>query len=364
MLKGLALLKGDNKSPGGEDKDKKSQGRYGRRALQPVGTPSRLSIIAEFLPEMWQAMLPGSSMPVHKPMRWLRFAIQVYEQTKKSPFLIGVGNSLSDPTLNNFNDIWMVDTPSPAENGYSAAVRAYLGPFSVERHPPPRPATRHGSTPDDASAIKQILVSRFLDRQEALTPYCAEIELPRRCCASRPPLAAKQELLSWARHHAIEWVPALSGACQQPEVSQSVYLWKGNQHNPEATTAAHRLEKKETPPNIQEVISRECAGLKEAMRLDIQNAIQAQAAATKGSLAEQVRQAVKETMEDAQPQNQDYQVTLSQLRDILQKLQDAKVSPNCNIEGRAETNQHSQHVVSGLGQIDSDVATPMSMIHS
>jgi hypothetical protein len=69
-------------------------------------------------------------------------------------------------------------------------------------------------------------------------------------------------------------------------------------------------------------------------------------------------------MEDAQPQNQDYQVTLSQLRDILQKLQDAKVSPNCNIEGRAETNQHSQHVVSGLGQIDSDVATPMSMIHS
>lgn len=58
------------------------------------------------------------------------------------------------------------------------------------------------------------------------------------------PLAAKQELLSWARHHAIELVPALSGACQQPEVSQSVYLWKGNQHNPEATTAAHRLEKK------------------------------------------------------------------------------------------------------------------------
>jgi hypothetical protein len=30
MLKGLALLKGDNKSPGGEDKDKKSQGRYGK----------------------------------------------------------------------------------------------------------------------------------------------------------------------------------------------------------------------------------------------------------------------------------------------------------------------------------------------
>lgn len=87
-------------------------------------------------------------------------------------------------------------------------------------------------------------------------------------------------------------------------------------------------------------------------------------AATKGSLAEQVRKAVKETMEDAQPQNQDYQVTLSQLRDILQKLQGAKVSPNCNIEGRAETNQHSQHVVSGLGQIDSDVATPMSMIDS
>ncbi|KAJ4178351.1 hypothetical protein NW755_013276 [Fusarium falciforme] len=38
----------------------------------------------------------------------------------------------------------------------------------------------------------------------------------------------------------------------------------------------------ETAPNIQEVISRECAGLKEAMRLDIQNAIQAQAAESLG----------------------------------------------------------------------------------
>lgn len=85
----------------------------------------------------------GSSMPVHKPMPWLRFAIQVYEQTK-SPFLIVVGNSLSDTTLNNSNDIWMVDAPSPAENEYSAAVGAYLGPFSVERHPHLGPATRHG----------------------------------------------------------------------------------------------------------------------------------------------------------------------------------------------------------------------------
>lgn len=39
------------------------------------------------------------------------------------------------------------------------------------------------------------------------------------------------------------------------------------------------------------------------MRLDIQNAIQVLAAETKGSLAEQFRQAVKETMEDAQPQS-------------------------------------------------------------
>ena len=30
MLKELALLRGDNKSPGGGDKDEKSQGRYGK----------------------------------------------------------------------------------------------------------------------------------------------------------------------------------------------------------------------------------------------------------------------------------------------------------------------------------------------
>ncbi|RSM16205.1 hypothetical protein CDV31_004524 [Fusarium ambrosium] len=56
-----------------------------------------------------------------------------------------------------------------------------------------------------------------------------------------PPIA-KQELLSWARQNAIELVPALSEACQQPEVSQGYYLWKGNQDNLEATTARTSLK--------------------------------------------------------------------------------------------------------------------------
>ncbi|RSL92768.1 hypothetical protein CEP52_013615 [Fusarium oligoseptatum] len=61
---------------------------------------------------------------VHKPIRWRREAIQVYEQTKKSLFLIAVNNSLSEPTLNNSDDTWMVAAPAPVENGHSAAVEA------------------------------------------------------------------------------------------------------------------------------------------------------------------------------------------------------------------------------------------------
>lgn len=89
----------------------------------------------------------------------------------------------------------------------------------------------------------------------------------------------------------------------------------------------------ETLPNFQEVISREHAGIKAAMRLGIHNAIQVQAPEAKEILAEQVRQAVKESMGDSQPQNQDCQPTLGQFRDI-QKIQDAQVSLNCNVEGQ------------------------------
>lgn len=261
------------------------------------------------------------------------------------------------------------------------------------------------------------------------------------------PAAAKQELLSWARHHAAELVPALSEASQQPEVSQGYYLWKGNQDNLEATTAAHRLEQRiasleqasrhqktqqrislkdvckrsdrlyvgmrravpvvdsfsrrtarlqaeirrqtkaseiiarsvtsmgdalrrqskdlqKPPPNIQEVIKHECAGIKEATHLDIQEAIQAKATEIKESVADEVRQVVKEAIKETQPQGHDYQVTLTQLRDIIQKLQDAEISPNRNGQGQAEPNQHPQNFADSLSQIASNVATLMNMIRS
>ncbi|RSL67998.1 hypothetical protein CEP54_003045 [Fusarium duplospermum] len=120
----------------------------------------------------------------------------------------------------------------------------------------------------------------------------------------------------------------------------------------------------ETPPNIQQVISRECKDIKDAILLEIHKAFQTQAAETKGSLAKQVQQAVKEAMEDAQPQGRDYQVTFSQLQDVLQKLQDAEVPSNRNIEGQPGTNQYSQNVAIGLSQIATDVATLMNMIRS
>lgn len=123
---------------------------------------------------------------LYKPIRWLRVAIQVYKQTKKNPFLIAIDNNLSKPTLNNPDGIWIVAAPSPAENGFSATVEEYFAPFSVEqRLTPPSPVRRQDtidqsdaavqtfdeeSTPSDAIATKQVLVSRFLDRQEALTP--------------------------------------------------------------------------------------------------------------------------------------------------------------------------------------------------
>ena len=116
----------------------------------------------------------------------------------------------------------------------------------------------------------------------------------------------------------------------------------------------------ETPLTIQEVISRECAGIKEAMLLEIRDAIQTQSA----KQAQQAQRAVKEAMQNAQPQSQDYQVTLGQLQDVLQKLQNTEVSSNRNVEGQAEINGHSQNLADGLSQMASDVATLMTMIRS
>lgn len=79
---------------------------------------------------------------------------------------------------------------------------------------------------------KEILLSRFLNRQEALTPPYGLKERMGDSSTDQAELrrdienylsdavlrvlhsATKQELLSWARHHATELVPALSEACQ------------------------------------------------------------------------------------------------------------------------------------------------------
>ncbi|KAF9774492.1 hypothetical protein IL306_007496 [Fusarium sp. DS 682] len=97
--------------------------------------PILVSLIASINYRKVAASMPDNSvmdmLGTHCSVSWLKVAIQVYDTTRQSPFLVARDDSLGTPTTEQINGVWIVRAPQPPPNRYLAVVHRELAILRV-----------------------------------------------------------------------------------------------------------------------------------------------------------------------------------------------------------------------------------------